>query len=140
MLDDQKIYTVIKEKLHASSGKTIPGRLGYAFDMISHDRENFYKGDENYAAAEHYLFARWLVSYTGTAGYALVMLGAAGYTGIKLILPDAILQYFKSGSGPVTPASAGDLHWASRGASDGLVDKFDAVLLKTVPRDPDDPS
>jgi hypothetical protein len=137
MVNDHRVYTILKEKLRLATGATLRDRLGDAFDLISHDRENNHKGDVDYAAAEHYLFSRWLVAYTSTPGWLAVAMAAGGYDLVKKLLGTGLIIRF--GKGPVTPHTPGDVQWSRRGANDGLVDFKASLAGKTVPQDPDDP-
>jgi hypothetical protein len=122
-VNDKRVCSIINEKLRMSKGATIAERLGDAFDLISEERENRHKGDVDYAAAEHYLFARWLIANTGIFGYPFLQLANFGYSGIKAILPDSMIARF--GRGPVTPGSWEELKWGATGGNDGLEDSAD---------------
>ena len=124
-VDNKKVCEIIKEKIDRSTGASRPARIAYAFDMISNDRENYYKGDPNYAAAEHYLYARYIVGYTHLFGLILITAANFGYQVVKKIV-DALgeEEKLRFGKGPVTPASVEDFLWAERGGKDGLDDSF----------------
>jgi hypothetical protein len=119
-VDNRKVCKIITDKLNWSSGSNRRARLGSAFDLITYDREYGHQGDVNYAAAEHYLFARWLIAWTGYYGWALVQGANLAYPVAKLLLP--LMQLARFGNGPVTPASVEDFLWGYRGCNDGLAD------------------
>ncbi len=132
-VDNKKVCEIIKEKIDWSSGASRPARIGYAFDLISIDRESRYKGDANYAAAEHYLFARWIVGYTYLFGLILMTAANFAYSVVKgLIQAVGAEQILRFGKGPVTPVSVEDFWWAERGAKDGLDDSFITESVTTM--------
>ena len=138
MLNDHRVYLIIKEELQKSSGATIREHLGSANDFIGQDREHFHQGDVDYAAAEHYLFSRWLIAWTGIFGVPFLAMAAGGYDLIKKLLPTSMIP--QAGKGPVTPYTPGDVQWSRRGGADGLTDfKASYVGSRVVPQDPDDP-
>lgn len=123
-VNKQKVCQIINEKIDRSSGTSRRERIGYAFDMISVDRENWYKGDQDYAVAEHYLFARWLTAWTGTPGLILLTATNFLYSSLKATLQTiGVEQLLRFGKGPVTPVSIDEFIWAERGANDGLGDR-----------------
>ncbi len=119
-VNDKKVCEIIKDKINWSTGTSRSARIGDAFDLISLDRENNFPGDPNYAAAEHYFFARWLVGYTSVFGYILIQPMNLIYGAVKFLIPVELMPRF--GKGPVTPTSPGELMWGARGANDGLGD------------------
>lgn len=122
-INKQKVCEIIKEKIDGSSGTSRRERISYAFDMISVDRENWSKGDPNYAVAEHYLFARWITGLLGSPGLILLTVANFTYSVVKSNLQLLGLeQLLRFGKGPVTPVSLDDFIWAERGANDGLGD------------------
>ncbi|MDQ6787418.1 MAG: hypothetical protein M3033_11485 [Acidobacteriota bacterium] len=137
-VNDKKVCEIIKDKINWASGTSRPNHIGNAFDLISEDREKNFPGDPNYAAAEHYLFARWLVGYTSVFGYILIQPSNLIYSAVKGLIGAEHIPRF--GKGPVTPASYGDFLWGGRGANDGLGDTFTRIDLFPRSSKPDFPS
>lgn len=130
-INKQKVCEIIKEKIDGASGTTHRERISYAFDMINIDRENWAKGDPNYAVAEHYLFARWLTGLLGSPGFILLTWANFLYSVVKSNLQVlGAEQLLRFGKGPVTPVSLDDFLWAERGANDGLNDTSSFHLPK----------
>src|SRR5262249_30292363 len=117
-VDNQRVCEIITDKLNWSKGSSRPERIGDAFDLITQDRENAHAGDTNYAAAEHYLFARWLCANLGFLAWPWLQAGNLLYGALKAILPDRMIPRF--GKGPTTPTSVDDVLWGMRGGNDGL--------------------
>ena len=139
-VNDQRVYQIIKETLRNSMGSSIHEHLSSAWEIINYEREENHPGDVDYAAAEHYLYSRWIVSWTGVIGWVIIAISAGGYDLAKKYLPESVRSKLKSGEGPVTPYAKGDVQWSHRGANDGKID-FNASIKgeRTVPQDPDDP-
>jgi hypothetical protein len=119
-VDNQRVCEIITDKLKWSKGASRPERIGDAFDLISQDREGGYADNLNYAAAEHYLFARWLCANLGFLAWPWLQVGNLLYEGVKTILPDSMTPRF--GKGPPAPSSPAELLWGARGGNDGLKD------------------
>ncbi len=71
--------------------------------------------DENLAAAEHYMFARWSVcegSVSATQMRAMVL----GYDSLKMFGLGPLMQ---TTSNPTAPASVASLRWGMTGVNDG---------------------
>lgn len=132
-IDNKKVCEIIKDRIDWSTGASRPARIGDAFDMINIAREGDFKGDPNYAVAEHYLFARWLTGYTHLFGYILLTAANFSYSVLKsLVEVFGQEQKIRLGNGPVTPASVEDFLWAQRGAKDGLDDSFITESINTM--------
>ena len=138
MVNDQRAYGLIKQKLRNSMGSNIHEHLSSAWELINYERVENHPGDVDYAAAEHYLYSRWIVSWTGTLGWIIIAISAGGYDGAKKYLPKELIPNFDKG--PVTPYTQGDIQWSRRGADDGKID-FNASIKgeRKVPHDPADP-
>ena len=118
-LDNRKVATIIREKLALSSGPSRQDRLSNAFDLISDDRERTHPGDPEFAAAEHYLFSRWIINVTRSLGFPFVALASFSYFVFKVLIPASDLLRF--GKGPVTRASLDEQRWSKAGMQDGFL-------------------
>jgi hypothetical protein len=98
-----------------------------AWSSLKGMRQNpdFYH-DSELASAEHYMFARWIVSVGGSGVAAIVSLMIYRYQLVKL--ENLIAKRFgvpleiKWAAGPVTPPSFGQFAWGMRGVQRGLVE------------------
>ena len=120
-VDNQEVYKIICNAMGVPWAETLGDRIGEAFDSVTSSREEAaHRGDVNFASAEHYLFARYVICWTGYVGMPFVVGAIAGYVFLK---QHPILRRLAAvGKGPVTPASLADLYWQKSGCSDGLVD------------------
>ena len=118
-LDNRKVASIIREKLAFSSGRSRKDRISDAFDLINDDRERRHQGDVEFAAAEHYLFSRWIINVTGPFGFPFLALASVTYFLFKVLIPASDLLRF--GKGPVTRASLDEQRWSNAGMQDGFL-------------------
>lgn len=121
-VDDTLVKDIIKGALWAETTGTEEERCQRAWLTLKgrRDAEDPSKpGDVNLAAAEHYMFARYM-SAGYTPAMAVDMLAIAYYAVKKTGLR------WKAGTGPVTPPSAGQLKWGTLGAHDGAWSTIEA--------------
>lgn len=105
-------------------GDTCCGRVGNAFrDLQRQRRAPGGSLDLNLAAAEHYLFSRWMVC-TGTVSAMQMRVLVVAYDAKKWIdratgNPNATATT----ANPVSPPDSDVVRWGLRGVSDGNADK-----------------
>ena len=98
------------------------GTVGNAFhDLRKRRCENINCGNENLAAAEHYMFARWWIedSKFPPELMALIFSGAISAYQVVKLLP--IVPSFCPNDCPPTPPSLFQFGWAMTGVGDGLI-------------------
>ncbi len=87
--------------------------------------------DEELAAAEHYMYARYMVGKGGESSYFGMMAFVAGYDGVKMLLQglgavtgagDHMLNVLSTDGTKPTSASVLSVRWGRYGCSDGLKD------------------
>jgi hypothetical protein len=81
--------------------------------------------DESLAAAEHYLFARYMVSNAITSGAQMRLL-VLGYDGVKAVAQtnsytEMAMRHNKDR--PTSPVSAASVAWGLKGVDDGAADR-----------------
>ncbi len=122
-VDDAEVKAVIQGCYDRSSFKTEPARTEDAWAESLKLRRKAPQ-DVNYAAAEHYLYAKFQGKKNGVIGAAAVGVGAIGYDAVKAvlfgigaegILPDA--------DGAPSRPTLGSTEWGLKGAADGLGDE-----------------
>lgn len=115
---DAAVQQLINDAL-SSNGNDVDGAL-HSLMRKRCQPETCY--DENLAAAEHYMFARFEVQIDCMP--AEVMLAAiVSYGAVKLIAVNLGLEWYLSFCPdvcPITPTSQFQMGWASKGVSDGL--------------------
>jgi hypothetical protein len=90
--------------------------------------------DENVAVAEHYLYARWLISEYSIAMLPIVEAGHLHYS----LLKEMGVPVPTEGECAVSRVSIEDFQWTARGASDGSADWLGMSRLGHLgaPREP----
>jgi hypothetical protein len=121
-VDDQEVWRIIHQELLVTPGSTVVEKVGHAWQALKARRRDGSHGtDVNLAAAEHYMYNRFL---TGTTGDPLTHILPTGYFFKKVL-------YFALGkekdmrtdpSNPVLPPSLSSVAWGNQGADDGMVD------------------
>lgn len=113
---DPIVQMIIDEALNRN------GSVGNAFHDLRNRRcQSTNCGNENLAAAEHYMFARWWVE-DGMAPpevMTLIMSGAITLYQLAKLLP--IVPSLCPNQCPPTPPSFFQLGWALKGVEDGLI-------------------
>ena len=71
--------------------------------------------DENLAAAEHYMFARWMVC-EGTVSVTQMRAMVVGYDTLKILGFGRLMQ---TTSNPTAPGSTAAMQWGLNGVNDG---------------------
>jgi len=106
-----------------SSYASVEDAVGAAWKDVNAQRLNG-RCDEDIAAAEHYLFCRYLIAANGV--WLLPILAAMSnfYDLLKLLGIE-----YSEGSCPPSPPSIADSNWKTRGASDGTADYFGFTWL-----------
>ncbi|WP_412543480.1 peptidoglycan-binding domain-containing protein [Longispora sp. K20-0274] len=134
-VDDDLVKDIIRGALWATDdAKREVMRCWDAWAALKarRDAENPAKpGDVNLAAAEHYMFARFLSA--GIVPAVVVDVMALSYTAFK-----TVGARWHAGTGPVTPPSAAQLKWGALGAHDGAwsTARFDEEVPLNNPRAP----
>lgn len=121
-IDHQEVWRIIEQELLLSKGPTVTEQVGKAFRALqARRRDGAHATDVNLAAAEHYMYARFL---TGTTGDPLVMAAPVGYAlKKKLYFTLGIEDWMRtSPKNPVLPPSIGSVVWGELGVSDGMKD------------------
>jgi hypothetical protein len=112
------------------TGNNIQDRLNeLRWNEIHELRNSHCDISDELAPADRYAYARKEVSKYGPIqflGDALILV--PGEQAVKAIVPDAILQYFREGNCPVSPASKEQLIAGWKGAFDGLLDNVKKML------------
>ena len=104
-IDDAVVQKYIDGALKSHSNKVYA-----AAEFLNLEREKAENhGNESMAAAEHYLYARWIGSLGLNATTPILLYQLGKMLRIRIPL----------GSGPVTPSSLGQLRWEMLGAKDG---------------------
>lgn len=91
--------------------------------------------DESLAAAEHYLFARHMVS-NAVVSETQMRLMVVGYDSVKLVAQtnsytEKMMRH--NPSRPTSEVSADSIAWGLRGAADGEKDRLAATPVKVAP-------
>ncbi|GDX82104.1 hypothetical protein LBMAG42_39150 [Deltaproteobacteria bacterium] len=122
-VDDAEVKAVIQGCYDRSSFKTEPARTEDAWAESLKLRRKAPQ-DVNYAAAEHYLYAKFQGKKNGVVGAAAVGVGAMGYDAVKAVLfgvgAEGILP--DTDGAPSRP-TLGSTEWGLKGAADGLGDE-----------------
>jgi hypothetical protein len=98
--------------------------------------------DENLAAAEHYLYARWLVSAYGPPMQALLLAMGTVYDLLKCVkqnypsLPSP-MDWMQESSAPPSVSSPEQWTWTSKGLTDGETDFEQGGTIVTLPSAPE---
>ena len=121
-VDNQEVWRIIERALNFEvSGSSTVEKSYNAFRLLQTRRRTVAPLDVNLAAAEHYMYMRFLAGKTGDP---LLMAAPTGYALKKTI-------YFALGkekemrttpNNPVLPPSVESTVWGSLGVSDGLKD------------------
>jgi hypothetical protein len=125
MSDHKKIHSIIVERLKNASGIIVIDRLFSAWSSSRNLREDGRCGDDNLAAAEHYLYTRWYVADNGWAGWAYMNALIPGYEGIKMFGARKILP--ETGKCKVSPFDPKAVLWALQGTNEGFGDYLDGA-------------
>jgi hypothetical protein len=124
---DQVVDAVVRSIIHASlakeptrSGETIVHRVSRAFRALQKRRREVEPLNINLAAAEHYMYARFLAGLTGDPTVRL----APTLYGLKkrLYFALGIQDKMATTGNPVLPPNSAVEHWGKVGATDGLTD------------------
>src|SRR5215471_2422585 len=121
-VDDQEVWRLVHQELLLAHGGSVVEKVGAAWQALKARRRDGVHGtDVNLAAAEHYMYNRFL---TGATGDPLTRLYPTGYFLKKL-------AYFAVGkeksmrtdpNNPVLPPSLSSVAWSNQGAEDGMKD------------------
>lgn len=121
-VDDQEVWRIVHHELQAAEGDTVVEKAGSAWQALkARRRDGAHATDENLAAAEHYMYSRFL---TGATGDPLTRLYPTGYFWKKV-------AYFALGKEkdmrtdpkhPVLPPTLASVAWGNQGSIDGMAD------------------
>lgn len=121
-VDDQEVWRIVHQALSTASGATSVKKAGDAWQTLkARRRDGAHATDVNVAAAEHYMYSRFL---TGATGDPLTRLYPTAYFWKKV-------AYFAMGKeksmrtdpkNPVLPPSLSSVAWGNQGAIDGMDD------------------
>lgn len=121
-VDDQEVWRIVNQELLVTSGGTTVEKAGNAWRSLKARRRDGAHGtDTNLAAAEHYMYSRFL---TGATGDPLTRLYPTAYFFKKL-------AFFALGkekdmrtdpNNPVLAPSVSSVAWGNQGAVDGMGD------------------
>lgn len=121
-VDDQKVWSIIHQELLTTPGATIVEKTQNAWVALKARRRDGVHGTEvNLAAAEHYMYNRFL---TGVTGDPLTRLYPSGYLIKKLIFFGLGMEknMRTDPTNPVLPPSLASVAWGNQGAQDGMKD------------------
>ena len=122
-VDDAEVKKIIQGCYDRSSFKQEPARTEDAWAESLKLRRKAPQ-DVNYAAAEHYLYAKFQGKKNGVLGAAAVGVGAAGYDAVKAVLFGIGAQgILPSDDGTPSRPTLGSTEWGLKGAADGLGDE-----------------
>lgn len=121
-IDDDEVRRRIGEALRDASGVTVSERAGNAWQALKAERRTTTgASDVNLAAAEHYMYARFLTGATGDSQAAWLPLGYYAKKKIYFLLgKEANLR-----TDPKFPSLVPQwktVVWGERGVNDGLKD------------------
>ena len=121
-VNDQEVWRVIHQELLTTTGETVVEKVRNAWQALKARRRDGAHGtDGDLAAAEHYMYNRFL---TGATGDPLTRLYPTGYFIKKVV-------FFALGkeedmrtdpNNPVLPPSLASVAWGNQGAEDGMKD------------------
>ncbi len=117
---DTRVQTYINEAM-----RTCGNNPNEAWSSLYMQRQNTDPNDTNVelAAAEHYMYARWMVSSGETNEYVMRTL-TLGYDAVKIagyFPPIWLIRWFAGHTW--TPPSTDSIRWGMRGCSDGSNDR-----------------
>lgn len=122
---NQKIANTINDYIQAAESFSIPTRnqvIEIAFRAIQGDRQRYCLNDIAITAAEHYLFARYIVGAYFVMIWPVCAIAFPGYDVLKGILGDRI-------AASKCPVSSWDWHhtyWKEKGCTAGSNDYWNA--------------
>lgn len=135
-VDDKKVQTLIAHYQSSYSGSDDLERNRLAFRAIQFVRnEGGDSTDESLAAAEHYLFSRYMVSNVVVA-YDQMMLMVLGYDSIKAIAQTneyTEMAMRHKPANPTSKVSMASVAWGLRGVKDGNDDRERLVPERQAP-------
>ena len=121
-VDDQEVWRIVNLELSRASGASVVQTTGYAWPTFKAPRrDGVHATDVNVAAAEHYMYSRFL---TGRTGDPLTRLYPTAYFLKKV-------AFFAVGkeeamrtdpANPVLPPWLASVAWGNQGAIDGMSD------------------
>jgi hypothetical protein len=121
-VNNQEVWHIIEQTLnHEVTGTTAVEKTGTAFRLLQQRRRTVAPLDVNLAAAEHYMYMRFLAGKTGDP---LLVAAPTGYA-IKKIVFFALgkeKDLRTTPNNPVLPPSVESTVWGSLGVEDGLKD------------------
>ena len=121
-INHQEVWRIIEQELLVSKGGSVVEQVGKAFRSLqARRRDGAHATDVNLAAAEHYMYARFL---TGTSGDPLVLAAPVGYALKKQVYFTLGIEDWMrtSANNPVLPPSVGSVVWGEMGVADGMKD------------------
>ena len=125
-VDDRAVQQLIDDYQGRYLGVGQVERNRLAFRAIKEFRNNAGdSADESLAAAEHYLFSRYLVSNAIVSETQMTLM-VLGYDGVKAIAQTSSVTEKAMRHNPARPTSkvtAGSVGWGLKGASDGASDR-----------------
>ncbi len=129
-VSDSIVRSIIDRTLSASRGKNEVERVGGAFRELQSYRQQIDPTNLNVAAAEHYLYARFLAGATGDRAIVFAPLGYELKKRIYFLL--GIQERMAVTSHPPTPAKSVVTRWGRFGAEEGLKDYLSANPGKSL--------
>ena len=135
-VDNKRVQQLIDDYLGRTLGNPDPlDRNRVAFRKIQAFRQlPGISADESIAAAEHYLFARFMVS-SGTVSLMQMRMMVAGYDSIKFVLQQTETSEKWMRHNPANPTSAvsaDSIGWGMQGCEDGEADRLKHAPQKSV--------
>ena len=121
-VNHQEVWRIIHQELLITPGETVVAKVGNAWQALKARRRDGAHGtDLNLAAAEHYMYNRFL---TGATGDPLTHFYPTGYF-IKKVFFFALgkeKDMRTDPNNPVLPPSLASVAWGNQGADDGMKD------------------
>ncbi|MEW8143457.1 MAG: hypothetical protein AB2754_20010 [Candidatus Thiodiazotropha endolucinida] len=119
-IDDINVQRIINQAIVKSAGSTITKKVGSAFRELRKRRREVEPLNIELAAAEHYMYARFLAGVTGDP---LVEYAPTAYhIKKKIFMLLRIQERMQTTKLPMMPPREKLLQWGNRGAKDGLKD------------------
>lgn len=121
-VNDQEVWRIIHQELLITPGQTVVEKVFNAWKALkARRRDGVHATDVNLAAAEHYMYIRFL---TGATGDPLTRAYPTGYF-IKKVVFFALgkeKDMRTDPNNPVLPPSVASVAWGNQGAEDGMKD------------------
>ncbi|MCU7937424.1 MAG: hypothetical protein KZQ99_21630 [Candidatus Thiodiazotropha sp. (ex Dulcina madagascariensis)] len=120
MINDVEVQKIINLSMTSASGATVVDKVGKAFRVLQERRRKKEPHNIDLAAAEHYIYARFLAGITGDP---LVEFAPSAYhIKKKVFVLLGIQEKMQTTKEPVMPPRPKLKQWGKKGARQGLRD------------------